>query len=113
MNTHGPRFTDGGYQAPRTSSAQLTRGRPIREKTCTIAGARVHLKLVPFEGGRPGLCEVELQVNDIVAGRSIYVPCIIRGRDHAERAFTMTALALDAGEIPDQVLVPEGCPLGP
>lgn len=113
MSAHGPRFTDGGYQAPRTDSAQLQRGRPLREQAWSIGTARVHLKLVPFEGGRPGLCELELQLNDPLAGRSVYVPCIIRGVEHARQAFALTAQHLDAGRIPDNVVVPDGCPLGP
>ena len=110
---YGPRTTDGGYQAPSTNAVQLRRGRPLRELTWTIGTTRVELALIPFEGGRPELFEVELKTNDVLAGRSVYIPCMIRGAEHARRAFAMTAVELDAGRIPDAVLVPPGTPLGP
>lgn len=111
--THGSRFTDGGYQAPATNSVAIQRGRPARDLSWIIGTARVTLRLVPLVGGRPQLWEVEYQVNDRPAGRSVYCPCIVRGDEMARRAFAATAVELDGGRIPEQVLTAPGTPLGP
>jgi hypothetical protein len=112
VSTHGPRFTDGGYQAPRTDAAQLTRGRAIREQTWRIGARRVELKIVPLEGGRPELFELELQIDDLLRAHHTYIPCMVRGLELARQAFALTAQELDADRVPDHVHLPPGAPLG-
>jgi hypothetical protein len=110
---HGSRFTDGGYQAPATNSASIERGQPVRDQAWTIGDERITLKLVPLLHGRPELYEVEYQRNDPVRKWACYTPALIRGEAFAREAWAMTAAELDAGRIPDVVLMPEGVPLGP
>jgi hypothetical protein len=52
--TYGPRFS-GGYQFPRTNSARLTRGEPIRREEL---GAGAHVTVTPLTGGRKKVFEV-------------------------------------------------------
>ena len=112
MKRYGPQTTDGGYQAPSTDAVRITRGKPIQEQAWTIGTHRVELKVVPLEGGRPELFELELHDNDPVAKRTVYTPCMVRGGELAREAFARTAARLDAGEIPDVVILPPGAPLG-
>lgn len=110
---HGSIWTPGGYQGPSTDSVALTRGRPLRSLDWTIGTERIELALVPLEGGRPELFEIEYKRNDPIARSSVYVPCVIRGTDYARRAFARTAAELDAGRIPEIVITAPGTPLGP
>jgi hypothetical protein len=110
---YGSRFTDGGYQAPSTNAAALHRGRPLRSLSWTIGTERVELAIVPLEGGRPELFEIEYKRNDPVAKSSVYTPCLIRGLQDARTAFARTAAELDAGRLPEIVLTPPGAHLGP
>lgn len=110
--THGSRITPGGYQGPATDSASLQRGRAARSQRWVIGTVEVTLEVVPLEGGRDRLFEVSLLTNDRLAGRSVYVPCMLRGVELAEEGFRRTAEALDSGEIPSRVLLPAGAPLG-
>ena len=112
MSAHGSRITDGGYQAPRTDAAALKRGRAIKTARWVIGTVQVSLELVPFTGGRPDLYELALQTNDRVIGHSVYIPCMLRGRELAQRAFELTAQELDLGVIPGAVILPPGAPLG-
>lgn len=110
---YGSRFTDGGYQAPRTHAAALQRGQAVRSLEWRIGTARVTLKLVPMLNGRPELFELELLSDDPAAKQTVYTPCMIRGETFARQAFALTAGELDAGRIPDAVLTAPGTPLGP
>jgi hypothetical protein len=107
-----PRFTDGGYQAPSTASAQLERGQAIKADRWTIGSCTVTLEIVPFTGGRPELCELALMITDRLAGHTDYIPCMLRGHELARQAFALTALELDAGRLPDRIILPDGAPLG-
>ena len=109
----GSRFTDGGYQAPATNSAALERGQPLRSQAWTIGHEAITLKLVPLLHGRPELYEVEYQRNDPVAKWACYNPALIRGEALAREAWARTAAELDAGRIPDVVIMPADVPLGP
>jgi hypothetical protein len=112
----GSLFTFGGYQTPSTNAAAITRGRPVRSlRWEPRAGLVVELALVPLQGGRPELFEVEYRWNDVGSDpkRSMYCPCIVRGDQHAREAFALTAAALDRGELPEAVLTAPGTPLGP
>jgi hypothetical protein len=109
----GPRIAPGGYQGPSTHAVALERGAPIQEKTWTIGTARITLKVVPMKHGRPELYELEYMLDDPAARMTIYTPCMVRGAELARIAFELTATELDAGRIPDVVLLAPGTPLGP
>lgn len=113
MTVYGPQRGDGDYQHPRTDATALKRGLAVRRETWTIGTEEIALELVPMLEGRPELYELAYQRNDPVAKRSIYNPCMIRGEIHARMAFALTASQLDAGFVPDAVIVPDGTPLGP
>lgn len=108
----GSRFTDGDYQAPATAAAAITRGRPLRSHRWTIGRVQAELQLVPLEGGRPEFFEVALQTNDLLRGHSVYIPCMLRGEQLARDAYRLTATELDAGRLPDRILLPPDAPLG-
>jgi hypothetical protein len=108
----GPREF-GGYQTPSVNAVGLTRGRPVRALRWQRGDLAIELALVPLEGGRPELFEVEYQWNDPIAKQNMYCPCILRGERWAREAFAGTAADIDAGGLPDQVLTAPGTPLGP
>lgn len=109
---YGPRIAPGGYQAPSTNAVTLRRGKPVQERTWTIGTTHVELQVIPFEGGRPELFEVMLRTNDRVLGHSEYIPCMLRGAELAKTAFAMTAGELDAGHLPDRIILPANAPIG-
>jgi len=111
--SYGPRFAPGGYQAPSTDAVALRRGAPLRSQAWTFGQDRtVQLALVPLEGGRPELYELALTVHERARAHTTYVPCMVRGQDTARAAWARTAERLDAGEIPDRVLLPADARLG-
>lgn len=112
MSTRGNRFAPGGYQAPATNSVQLTRGKPVRERRWTLGPVTAELKIVPLNGGRPELFELALLLNDVERKHSDYMPCMLRGLELAKQAFALTAGELDAGRLPDRILLPPGAPVG-
>lgn len=109
--TYGPRETDGGYQAPSTDAVRLER-RELRKQTWTIGSTQVELGIVELTGGRPELFEVYLMANDRVIGHTDYIPCMLRGGQLAQDAFALTAGELDAGYLPDRVVLPAGAQVG-
>jgi hypothetical protein len=108
----GSRFTDGGYQAPSTNATAIKRGQPLRRWRGQLGTTQIELAVIPLEGGRPDFFEVMLLTDDPVRKRTTYIPCMLAGRDLAGVAFELTAAELDAGRLPDAVLLPAGARVG-